>query len=45
MEYEFGLKELYDVTIKTTSNIEMNGKILETGETLVAFDKIQISNF
>ena len=32
MEYEFGLKELYFVTIKATSPIEINGKIIEKGE-------------
>lgn len=45
MDYEFGLKELYDVVLKTTYPIEMDGKIIETGETIAVFDKIQIANF
>lgn len=41
---EFGLKELYEVIIRTTYPIEISGKTLETGEIIAAFDKIQIAN-
>ena len=42
---EFGLKELYDVKIKTTYPIEINGIMVEEGETIALFDKIQLANF
>lgn len=45
MENEFGFKELYDVTLKTTSSIEVKGRRLEAGETVAAFDEIQIASF
>ena len=45
MNSEFSLSELYEVFIKTTYPIEINGNTLEAGETLCVFDKIQISNF
>lgn len=45
MENQFSLKELYDVRIKTTYPIEINGKQLEIGETIVMFDRIKIANF
>lgn len=45
MEYEFSLKELYDVFLKTTYPIEIAGKQFEKGEALCVFDKIQIANF
>lgn len=41
---EFGLKELYEVAIRTTYPIEVSGKTLAVGETVAAFDKIQIAN-
>lgn len=44
MTTEFGLKELYDVTIRTTYPIEVNGRVLEVGEVVGAFDKVQIAN-
>ena len=44
MATEFGLKELYDVTIRATYPIEVSGRIIETGEVICAFDKIQIAN-
>lgn len=44
MATEFGLKELYEVIIRTTYPIEVSGKTLEAGETIAAFDKIQIAN-
>lgn len=45
MEYEFSMKELYDVFLKTTYPIEIAGRQYEAGETLCVFDKVQISNF
>ena len=45
MEYEFSMKELYDVFLKTTYPIEIAEKRYEAGETLCVFDKVQISNF
>ena len=45
MDYEFSMKELYDVFLKTTYPIEIAGKHYEAGETLCVFDKVQISNF
>ena len=45
MNKEFGLKELYSVFLKTTYPMEINGKKLEEGEIIAAFDKIQIANF
>lgn len=44
MATEFGLKELYDVTIRTTYPIEVSGRRIESGEVIAAFDKIQIAN-
>lgn len=40
---EFSFKELYDVTLKATSNIE--GLNIEPNETIAAFDKIQLASF
>ena len=45
MNNEFGLKELYDVSLKLTYSIEVSGRIFETGETIAVFDKIQMANF
>ena len=45
MENEFGLKELYDLTLKVTYPIEVAGRIFEPGEVIARFDKIQIANF
>ena len=41
---EFGLKELYDVTIRATYPIEVNGRTIESGEIVGVFDRIQIAN-
>lgn len=41
---EFGLKELYDVTIRPTYTIEISGKTIQPGEIICAFDKVQIAN-
>ena len=45
MNSEFGLKELYELTLKTTYPIELDGRVFEPGEVIARFDKIQISNF
>ena len=45
MNNEFGLRELYDLTLKATYPMEIGGRIFETGEVVARFDKIQISNF
>ena len=45
MNNEFSLSELYEVFIKTTLPIEINGKKYSAGETICIFDKIQIANF
>lgn len=45
MNQEFGLKELYELTLKATYPIEMQGRIFEPGEVIARFDKIQIANF
>lgn len=37
-----GIKELYDVTIKSTYPIEMGNRKIEPGEVLLAFDNIQV---
>ena len=39
----FGFKELYDVSLKTTYPIELEGRVIETGETIAVFDKIQLA--
>ena len=44
MNNEFGIKELYSVKIKATSNIEIGNHSFEPGENIVVFDKIQIGN-
>ena len=45
MNTEFGLKELYDLTLKATYPIEMDGRTFEAGEVIARFDKIQLANF
>ena len=45
MSNEFGLKELYELTLKATYPIEMEGRKFETGEVIARFDKIQLANF
>ena len=45
MNTEFGLKELYDLTLKSTYPIEVEGRKFEAGEVVARFDKIQIANF
>lgn len=45
MSNEFSLSELYEVYLKTTYPIEINGRLFEEDETICVFDKVQISNF
>ena len=42
---QFSLKDLYDVVIKCTYPMEVNGRNFEPGEVIAKFDSIQISNF
>lgn len=42
---EFGLKELYEVSLKATYPIEVGGRIIEPGEIIALFDKISIASF
>jgi len=41
---KFGVKELYEVSLKTTDSIEINGKSFESNEVFMYFDKIQLNN-
>ena len=45
MENNIGFKELYEVSLKTTFPIEINGHAFEAGEKVALFDKILISTF
>lgn len=45
MENNFGLKELYEVSLKATYPIEVKGRKLEIGETVAFFDRIQLVDF
>ena len=38
MDELYGIKELYDVVIKATYNIENNGRVIEPGETILEFE-------
>lgn len=42
---ELNFKELYEVSLKSTYPIEVGDKIIEPGEIIAFFDKIQIANF
>lgn len=42
---EFGFKELYDVTLRTTSPLRIKDRDYAAGEVVALFDKILISNF
>ena len=42
---ELNFKELYEVSLKSTYPIEVGDKIIEPGEIVAFFDKIQIANF
>ena len=41
---EFGSKELYEVSLKTTDNIVINGQDYQKDEVFMFFDRVQISN-
>lgn len=45
MENNFGLKELYDVSLKATYPIEVKGRKIDIGETVAVFDRIQVADF
>ena len=45
MNNEFGLKELYTVSLKLTYPIEVSGRKMEAGETIALFDEIRIADF
>lgn len=45
MENNLGFKELYDVTLKATYNIEVGGRVIEPGEVIAIFDRIQLAQF
>lgn len=42
MEESYGMKELYSVVLKSTSDIEINGIKYSKGEIIAAFDKIML---
>lgn len=42
---QFGLKELYDVSLKSTYPMKIGNRNIEIGEKIAVFDKIQIANF
>lgn len=39
----FGSKELYDIHLKTTFNLEIGGRTFAPGETVLQFDSLQLS--
>lgn len=43
MENLSSFKELYDVKLKSTYNMEVNNRVYEPGEIITTFDKIQMS--
>lgn len=45
MKKQFSMKELEDVVLKATYPIEIGNRVIEKGEVIARFDKIQISNF
>lgn len=45
MTDELGFKELYEVSLKATYPIEVGDTLIEVGETIASFDKIQLANF
>ena len=45
MDQSIGMKELYEVSLKATYPIEVNGETIEIGETIAYFDRIQLANF
>ena len=45
MNNDFGLKELYTVSLKLTYPIEVSGRKMEAGEIIAQFDEIRIADF
>ena len=45
MEGNFSFKELYDVSLKATYPIEINGKTIEPGETIAFFETLSLMDF
>lgn len=46
MEFtQFSMKELYSCRLKSTLQIEVGNRLIEPGEVIADFDKIQIANF
>ena len=43
MEENFGTKELYDVSLKSTFPMRIGNRQIEEGETIIHFDKIEIA--
>lgn len=44
MSNDFGIKELYDVSLKCVYPIKINGRDYQENEPIIKFDKIQIGN-
>ena len=42
---EFSLKEIYDVVLKATYPMEINGTHFDIGDIIIKFDKLQLANF
>ena len=42
---DMNFKELYEVSLKATYPIEVKNRIIEVGETIAVFDKIQLATF
>ena len=42
---QFSFKDLEDVVIKTTSDIEIDGKLVKKNETIAVFDTLQLASF
>lgn len=45
MEQEFSFKEFYDVTLNAIQPFTLNGRDIEPGEVIAAFDSIRLANF
>ena len=41
----FGMKEVYECTLKATYDIEIGGKVIQAGEPIVVFDSLQLVQF
>ena len=42
---QFSMKELYDVSLKSTYPMRIGNRTIEIGEKIAVFDKIQLANF